>query len=309
MFQKKQTNQSSVRSRRPNASVNEAFRRNNVVVSRSQREMAAHQQSVTQRQQDRKKHEASLRLRNQLVALMVLLLLIFCFSRMRLTDVRLVSNASSKLQQQAAETYKQALLNDYQQHTILAQAWLLDGDAFKDQFMKQYPEVESVEFAHTAPFSSNLNVTLRFRKPVFSWTDSSKALQFVDKNGVLFAKNLDPSINAAKLIKIEDQSGIVSDAGSSVLSSQLIQFIGQLYAQLPKLYGEKASVASAVVPRSPREVQMQIAGQPYFIKFNTNRNLEEQIGELGSLLTYLKSQNQTPTSYVDLRIAHKAFFK
>lgn len=308
---RKKNNQSfsSVRARQPKATLGESFRRNNVVVSRSQREMAAYRQSVTQRQQDRKKQLARLKARHQALGVIVFVLIAGLLYRQRLTAVEMTSNAGAKLSSPAQQQYQASIMQAYQNQTIASQAWLLDKTGFKAQLLKQYPEIERIEVSSSAPFQSSLKADLRFRKAVFTWKDASNTLQFVDGSGVLFSKNLEPSVSATKLIQIEDQSGAVLDTGTSVLSAQLIQFVGQLHTQLPPLFSANSKVTRVIIPRSTREVQVQMSTQSYLIKFNSTRPLAEQIGELGSLLNYLKVNNIAPSAYLDLRIAHKAFYK
>jgi hypothetical protein len=308
---RKKTDQSfsSVRARQPKAALSETFRRNNVVISRSQREMAAHQQSVTQRQQDRKKQLARQQIRGRFILICAVLLVVILGYRMRLNTAMLSTNASSRLTAELSGQYQASILKAYDTHTISGQSWLLDEAGFKDALMKQYPEIERLEVSSSAPLSTALKVDLRFRKAVFTWKDASNTQQFVDNSGVLFSKNLDPAVNIAKLIQIEDQSGVVLDTGTSVLSKQLIQFIGQLHAQLPPIYGREVSVARVIIPRSTREVHVQHSSQPYLIKLNSTRPLEEQVGELNSLLGYLRSKSIIPSTYIDLRTRHKAFYK
>lgn len=309
MFAKRKEGSNSARERQPKRSVSESFRRNNVVISKSQREIAARQQSVTQRQQDSKKRQIRHARRIRALVLVVIVLVAIVGYRMRINSVSLSSNASAKLPTETQALYEKNILESYANHTIAGQSWLLDHAALEQDVKSKFSEVEWVEFSSAAPFSSALKANMRFRKPVFTWKDASGQQQFVDKNGVLFAKNLDPSVDVKKLIAIEDQSGVVLDAGSSVLTETLVQFVGQLHAKLPPLYGNRAVVSRVIVPRSTREVQAQIKGQNYLIKFNSNRNIDEQLGELKTLLAYLKASNSTPGAYIDVRTAHKAFYK
>ncbi|MFO0970758.1 MAG: hypothetical protein U0520_00190 [Candidatus Saccharimonadales bacterium] len=311
MFRKKKEQSfASVRTRQPKAGIGEVFRRNNVVISRSQREMAARQQSVTQRQQDRKKLLARRIVRNRTLALVGLCLIVALGYRMQITRVQLRSNASTKLTTELADQYQASILRAYHEHTVLGQSWLLDEAGLKSAITKQYPEIQWLEVSQTAPISAALKVDVRFRKPVFVWKDVSNTQQFVDANGVLFSRNLDPSVQINRLTQIEDQSGVALDAGASVLSTQLIQFIGQLHNQIPSVYGGgDVKVSRVIVPRSTREVQVQLSSQAYIVKLSSTRPLPEQVGELGSLLGYLKAKNITPAEYIDLRTPHKAFYK
>lgn len=310
LHRRKQTQRSGNRSRRPGSgTLNESFRRNNVVISKSQRELAQRQQSVTQRQLDMKKTAARRRVRHQVIGCIILVLLAALAYRMNIGTVALSSNASSRLSGDQQEVYENTLLKAARSNTILGQSWLLDEEALNRELQKRYPEVERVSVSSSAPFSTSLRTEVRFRQPVFIWQDATQTEQFIDKNGILFAKNLDPTVSTKKLTRIEDQSGVVLDPGSSVLTSRLIQFVGQLHSKVPPLYGAGHTITKVIIPKSTREVQIQVTNQPYLIKLSSTRTLDEEVGELRQLLAFLKEKQVTPTAYIDIRIPHKAFYK
>lgn len=309
MFRKKNTpSTASSRPRKPAGTLSESFRRNNVVLSRRQQEIAQRQQSVSQRQAEKKQRLVRRRLKVRIICLLVAALVTFALYRSSISNVAVVSNASTRLQKEQALVYEGAVLQAYQANTILGQPGLADSGAAAEALKNEYPEIERISFS-TRPFSPVLKTDIRFRKPVFTWHDASGEQQFVDQNGVLFSKNLDPAANTDKLIAIEDQSGVVLEAGSSVLTENLIQFVGQLHGKVPALYGPNSRVERVIIPRSTREVQLQVSGLPYRIKFNSARDLEQQVGELGTLLKYLSANNITPSEYIDLRVEHKAFYR
>lgn len=310
MFKKNKKEQtiSSVRQRRQVQSSGQSFRRNAVVISRTQKEVAARQQSVTQRQIEQKRLAGQRKTRNRIILVIFAVAVVLSLHKMNLSSVVIDSNASTKLGTEQKLMYENTVLQTYRAHTVAGQWWLADTDALSTALLKQYPEIEHVTFASSAPLSSVLKTDIRFRKAVFSWKDASGSRQYVDKNGVLFQKNLDPSVNSTKLIEIEDQSGLVIDSGEAALSESAVQFIGQLHSTLPPLF-EGNAISKVVIPLSTREVQVQPKNINYFIKFNTSRKVEDQIKELASLLAYLKSKNITPSMYIDIRLEHKAYFK
>ena len=309
MFQNKQSQKPTGRNRQASGSMNEAFRRNNIVVSKRQRETALRQQSVTQRQADKKRAETHQQIKRRALLVIGFVAILTLGYRMSLTSVALQSNASARLVSSKKDQYEAAILKSYRASTIANQSWLLDTAALNKSVMSQFPEVGQLNFSTSAPLSTALKVNIRFRAPVFTWRDASNLDQFVDKDGVLFGQNLDPAVNTAKLTRIEDQSGTVLQAGTSVLTAELVQFVGQLHAKIPPLYGSGATISRVIIPKSTREVQMQVSGQPYLIKFSSTRDINEEVGELQSLLSFLKTQNVTPSAYIDLRVPHKAFYK
>lgn len=307
--QKKSQSFSSARNRQPARASNESFRRNAVVISNSQKEVAARQQSVTQRQIELKKKVARHQKRLRLGVMVVLALVALLGWRMGLSTVSLDSNASTRLSTEQKTLYEATILNSYKSHAIAGQWWLADTDGLQADLLRQFPEIERISFSSNAPLGTSLKADVRFRKAVFSWRDASHTEQLVDKNGVLFSKNLDPSVHTSKLIKIEDQSGVILESGSPVLTASLVELIGSLYSKVPLLYGKDAKASRVIIPTSTREVQIQVAGQPYLLKFSSTRELDQQIGELNSLLAFLKNKNITPSQYIDIRLEHKAFYK
>lgn len=307
MFSKNKK-QALTRSRRSEQRTSDSFRRNNAVISRSQREIDQRQQSVSQRQYERKNHEARRSMQRRIIVVVVLAFAFFLAQRLQISGVSLESNASSKLSANEKTGYEAAALEEYNKHTFMGQFWLLDSNGFEEAMLRRYPEIRAVDVRAAVPFSTELKTNISFRKAIFVWRDASGSTQFVDSNGVLFAKDLDANVNIKKLVAIEDQSGTVLEPGNPVLSTGLVQFIGQLDNKLPAVFQGK-SITKVIIPRSTREVQVQIANVPYLIKLSSQRTLEEQVGELVLLVGHLQSQKIQPTAYIDVRVPHKAFYK
>ena len=299
----------NIRSRRPSRTVDSSFRRNNVVVSRAQKEVAARQRSVTQRQIE-KKHEKRVQSRRYKIGIIILIsVAIVFFFRSSITGVALTSNASNTVAEDQQTAYEASILKIYKKHTIASQSWMADTTAISNEFTTQHPEVERLSLAMQTPLSTVMKADIRFRSPVFTYKDASGVQQFVDKNGVLFYKNMDAAVNTGSLIQIEDQSGVVLKAGTSVITNDVITFVGQLHTIVPKTFGAKKKITGVIIPRSTREVQIKVSDTPYVVKFNSFRDINQQVGELTQLLAFLANQKITPQQYIDLRVEHKAFYK
>lgn len=306
--QKRQTPQ-SVRPRQMRATVDASFRRNVAFISKNQREKAAQHRNATERQLLQKHQQARRRLKMRIVFVAVCGLLLATGFLFRITAVEVVSNASSKLSETDKARYQRIVQEEASRHTILKQSWLLDTNAFTDSLYKRLPEISHVAFSKKSPFHQALTATIRFRTPVFTWMNATGTRQYVDAKGVLFEKNLDPSVAESSLTTVEDQSGTVLAAGDTVLTQEIVTFIGQLHAKLPPLYGG-AEIKKVIIPTATREVQIKVDQQPYLIKFSATRPLEEQVGELQLLLQHLQgSGGIIPTTVIDMRVPHKAFYK
>ena len=301
---KKQT----TRARYTRASNGQGLFRRNAAISSTNRSIEQHKKTVTQRQIEKKQSIQVRKIKITIFAAIVFVFTTILFYRFQPRDFSFSSNASSRMTTQKYDLYNNAIEKQYFSHTIAGQYWLLDEMAFKNAVLKQFPEIQSIEYSSIMPVGNRLNVQIRFRRPNFAWHDASGSSKYIDSNGVLFDVNLDAVIDERSLVNVDDQSGIVLDSGTSVISDKTIRFIGQLHKGVAPVFVGK-SIVKVIVPASTREVHVQIKDVPYIVKFSTERSLESQTGELKSLMEYLVANKFTPGEYVDLRVANKAFYR
>lgn len=305
MFKNKKKTQTRQRS----ALTNSSFRRNLSVSSPAIKRAHQQREVESRRQQDllrlSKKHTK--RLKAVLILASLMLILLAFRLTLRSTNV----TGAQALSKQDSAKY-QTYLNEYLANNTLAnQSWSLDIPKLEGKIIEEFPELESAEISHNAPLGSSLKAKLSFRTPVYVWRDVSKQERFIDKNGVLFAENKMP-VKTSGLVAIQDQSGLVAEAGDTTVSKQTLQFLGALPGELKLLYPRSKGsqpLKEVAVPLSTREVRVKPQGVGYFIKFNTNREVSKQAGELKVLLAHLKKRGITPKQYIDIRIATRAFYK
>ncbi len=128
----------------------------------------------------------------------------------------------------------------------------------------------------------------------------------IDQNG----RALMPSANlptARNLPQIVDQSGLSISTGHQVLTSDGVSFIQTVLAELA---AKKVSVSSMVLPASSRQLNVYIAGQPYFVKFNlAGGDARQQAGTYLATIAELRSQHATPKHYIDVRVDGRAYYR
>jgi len=296
--------------RRPPTAVDGSFRRNNAALSSSQREQRARQQAQSQRQlslQNRiEKHRRRFRL-YLFVVLGVVLLLGF---RLMIGEVNVASNTTIPDAKKAS--YEAFIQKTMLENAVLRQIWLVDNQALAGEVRKEFGEIREISVGQTALLRSDLTATLEFREPVCVWRDASKETRFLDAEGVLFDVNY-TEINSKELPVIEDESGLVFDAGATVISKNTKEFIGSLPEAMNSglLEGIKqaGSFKKISIPNTIRELHVYPKNASYYIKFDTSRGVGGQVEELRTLLSYLKKKNIAPKQYVDVRLEGKAFYK
>jgi cell division septal protein FtsQ len=305
MLYKKNKN---IKSRRPShLNTGSDFRRNSVVVSKKQREVADHKQSVSQRQIDSKKRRRAQLVKRRIITASLLALAVFLVLRFQITGFAVRPEPGIVLTNETKVGYEETMINYAATHSPLKQIWLLDKVALTSFTINKHPEISKIDLSASQPLSTEVDSKLFFRKPIFIWEGVGETY-FIDEEGVLFSKNMFKEQKLDSLPKIEDQGGVAPDPGQTVLTETIVSDIAQIYSLLPKLYPEN-KVNKIILPPAAREIKARLNGVPYVIKFSTERSIGEQVDELQQLLAFLKSSNVTPGAHIDLRIPSKSFYK
>ena len=96
--------------------------------------------------------------------------------------------------------------------------------------------------------------------------------------------------------------------GQLALSSQTVSFIQSVVYELQH---QKVTYSRLVLPAGSQELDVYIEGQPYYVKFNIHdvTTAREQVGSYLAAMHYLKEQGAAPSSYVDVRVAGRAYYR
>lgn len=301
-------NKHSNNRRRSNANMGSDFRRNTVVISRQQREVETKKQSVTDRQVKNKKIRRSKLFKRRLITISLLVFIISLSLRYQITGFNVKPQSGVTLTDQSKIEYEQTMNSYTDKHTPLKQSWLLDQKGMVSYTVDKHPEISKIRVSSNQPFTTNINAKLSFRKPIFILEGVGESY-FIDKDGVLFTKNMYKSQNIANLPKIEDQGGISPDPGQTILTDTVVSDIAKIYNNVPAIYKDKNKVSKVILPPAAREIRVQLEGIQYYLKFSTDREIEEQVGELQVLLGFIYQNNISPGEYIDLRVANKAYYK
>jgi len=218
--------------------------------------------------------------------------------------ISLTGNASG-LSVQTSATYQQAA------RTILARSIFnhnkltVDTGAVERGLKQQFPELSEV--AVTLPLLGH--------RPVIELVAVQPALVLVTKgnlavvasNGKVLAAGKSLNNSALKdLPRVDDNSGLSLQIGAAVLPSAQVSFIQNLVAQITL---QQLSVQSLSLPAAPNEVDIHLSGISYFLKFNTDLDVRQQVGTYLAAKQKLDGDHITPAEYIDLRVEEKIFYK
>ncbi|PIZ61598.1 hypothetical protein COY17_04040 [Candidatus Saccharibacteria bacterium CG_4_10_14_0_2_um_filter_52_9] len=174
------------------------------------------------------------------------------------------------------------------------------------RLMEQFPELSDV----------SVTIPLLAHRPLIYVQPAQPALVLVNASGAyivatsgkVLLKGADVvSLGQPQLPSLTDQSGLPLKLNKQALTAANVGFVQEITAQLA---AKQLTIASMTLPASASELDVQLAGQPYIVKFNLQANdARKQAGALLATLNELRKQNATPAKYIDVRISGRAYYQ
>lgn len=172
---------------------------------------------------------------------------------------------------------------------------------FANKLQNEYPEISSVSTSF-ALVGTRPVVRLEFHKPALLVTSLGKTW-VVDDRGVAIAKDQG---RFGDLPKLEDEIGVAVEEGEPIVSSGDVNFI----LQIQNIAKDRGIVIDKfTTPLIPKQLNVRVVGESYYIKFNLN---DESAGQIGAWLIArenLSKISQVPMEYLDVRTTEKVFWK
>lgn len=182
----------------------------------------------------------------------------------------------------------------------------VDTARLSRQLLNQFPELSS----------ASVTIPLLAHRPVVYIEPAQPALVLIADNGSFIVDTTGKALIGAKsaasldqsgLPVLTDQSGLRVQVNHPVLTSANISFIQTVFAELA---AKQYAVSAMALPATASELDVQITGQPYFVKFNLQTNdAKGQAGTFLATIAQLHSQSTTPTKYVDVRVDGRAYYQ
>ena len=193
------------------------------------------------------------------------------------------------------------LQDSYMRRTKLT----FNARAVANELSQQFPELGGVVVS--VPFIG--------QQPVFYIEPAAPALLLasgakvyvLDISGKALAELAHvPSVAKMNLPTITDQSGLPVTLGKIALPSTNISFVIEVIGQLK---AKQLSVRSLALPAGTSELQVQVSGMPYIIKFNLHGDARAEVGAYLAVRQQLAKENKVPASYIDVRVENRAYYR
>ncbi len=182
----------------------------------------------------------------------------------------------------------------------------IDSAGLSAQMRRQFPELSRVSLA--LPLVSHRPlIYLETSRPTLILANSSQSF-VVDTRGIAILPTAELVRPASlNLPRVTDQSGLNLRLGHQVLTTDDVEFIRVVAAQFASRH---FAIASMTLPQASSELDVQLVGQQYFVKFNLQTNTaRQQSGTALATIALLQRQSINPNKYIDVRIDGRAYYQ
>ncbi len=205
----------------------------------------------------------------------------------------------------STDEYANQTLRMWQDSWQTKTTFTLNTDAVREDIKATYTELSDVR----------VQVPLLGRRPTIVLVPSRAALKLQAQNGTYFLDSqgralIDATVvdQGAAVPTVRDQSEVAVEPGKTILPSEHVAYLLQLSAQLTaeKQTGE-LSLSSGVV----NQVEFRPSDQDYLVKFLLDNpdTVRQAVGSYIAVKSRLTGQGKQPTTYIDVRIPEKVFYK
>ncbi|MBC7707961.1 hypothetical protein H7Y63_01955 [Polaromonas sp.] len=178
--------------------------------------------------------------------------------------------------------------------------------ALADKLAKQYPELATVQVSLPL-LTHRTTITIANAEPVLILATNNGSFALDAGGTALLTGSQLAGLSSLQLPLVTDESGVTVKIRKQGLTTDNVGFILTVLSQL-KAHG--VSVSSMTLPAGASELDIRLAGQPYFVKLNLASNSSrQQAGTLLAVYDRLLAQHVTPGQYIDVRVDGRAYYK
>lgn len=226
--------------------------------------------------------------------LLVVVVVVVAFVIFKMFEInKVVVSSSSRGDQIQAEVVK-LIRDSLGQGNLLT----LDEGVMVSKLQQADPLIRTAEVRRQWPHGLKVNVVLK--QPSMGWSSGDQRY-LLDSDGTAIG-----ALSAGSTLPVvNDGSNLPVQVGRQVASPRFVAFVTQL---MPALAANGYQVTSLDIKDTTFDLTVS-TNKGYKLVFDTSRPVADEMSDLKSVLTLLASQKRTPTQYLDLRIAGRAYYK
>lgn len=221
-------------------------------------------------------------------------------------QVKVLGDKNSQFFLQDLEIYKSAAQQIISSTPLNRNKLTFDTSEVSAQMRQAFPELSAVSVS--LPLVGwEPTVYVQAFSPSLVLMGGSSGDFVIDPDGRAFAPgSLRGSLDKLKVPIVRDQSGLQIEERQIALPSAQVAFISEVYRQLQ---AKNIDIAGITLPAGEGELEVQVKDKPYIVRFNLYGDAREGAGRYLATASYLKSRQQEPNDYIDVRVDGRVFYK
>ena len=182
----------------------------------------------------------------------------------------------------------------------------INTTSIAQQLNDEFPELTGVAITVT-PFGRQPIVHIQPATPALILSESNGSSYVVDTTGLaLITATQAPGVDSLHLPVVTDQSGLTFTPGQLALPATSTSFITEVVGQVQ---AAGLTISSLTLPKGTAELDLRVSGVPYYIKFNLEGTARVEAGTFLAVKAQLQKENVTPSTYLDVRVEGRAYYK
>jgi len=172
--------------------------------------------------------------------------------------------------------------------------------------VKQFPELSNASI--TIPLLAHRPIVyVQLANPSAILVSGSSAY-LIDASGkAILSANNSAELKQPSLPVIQDLSGLQLQIEHQALPATDIAFVQTVVGQLT---AKGFKVGSLILPPASDELDVQLVGRPFIVKFNLHSDTaRQQAGTFLATIKQLDNQHIVPNKYVDVRVDGRAYYQ
>lgn len=199
-------------------------------------------------------------------------------------------------------TYEQALKHEYQ-NLLNRNKITMSKKSIESKMRKQFPEIVKITF-DVSVLSQTPRVDITIGGP--SLVLNSGLESYVINSGGVAVSKAASLPSASKLPVLVDQTKFEVSIGKQVLAAKEVDFIITILSQCARA---QVPVASLTLPPLAQELDLRTSDRGYFVKYYLGGDPVIQTGQFLAARHDFDAKNQQPSTYLDVRVTGKVYYK
>lgn len=212
---------------------------------------------------------------------------------------------TSSLFLQSFNTYQSAANKLFGQSLLNRNKITVNVSGITESLKREFPELADVSI--TLPLAGHRPIVyIQPSQPIMLLSTQADTYVISEKGTAIIRSSSVKDLISLNLPTVKDLSGLDVKLGQAALPVDDVNFTQQIIYQFS---ASNQPISGLTLPRVPNELDVQLKGKSFYLKFNTQADPKEQVGAYLASLKYLDRSHRLPTKYFDLRVEGKVYYK